>query len=59
LEEAAQGCEESARALWRAEGAEKDALGEIFPQDSDWGEALPAFAEYIASHGVGFQPFSV
>ncbi|MDR3167560.1 MAG: ATP-binding protein [Treponema sp.] len=56
LEEAARDCEETARALWLAEGAGGSgnfARAQVFPQDSDWGEALPHLGDYIAAHGAG------
>ncbi|MDR2028624.1 MAG: ATP-binding protein [Treponema sp.] len=56
LEEAALDCEKTARALWMAEGAESPgnfAWATIFPRDADWGEALPALGDYLASHGSG------
>jgi hypothetical protein len=51
LEELARGCEETARALWRGVAAGNSAPAEIFPEGSDWAEALPVLAEYIAAHG--------
>ncbi|MDR2629466.1 MAG: ATP-binding protein [Spirochaetaceae bacterium] len=55
LEEAAEDGEKIARALWLAEGAGCSGIDPsvIFPPDADWGEALPALEDYIASHGAG------
>ncbi|MDR1108707.1 MAG: ATP-binding protein, partial [Spirochaetaceae bacterium] len=54
LADAARECEAAARALWRNEGAVlHGASTEIFPEDSDWGEALPQLGEYIAAHRGG------
>ncbi|MDR3167049.1 MAG: ATP-binding protein [Treponema sp.] len=56
LEEAARDCEKTARALWLAEGAGDSgnfAGAQVFPQDSDWEEALPHLGDYIAAHGAG------
>jgi hypothetical protein len=52
LVDAARECEAAARALWQTEGAVvHGAFTEIFPEDSDWGEALPKLGEYIAARG--------
>ncbi|MDR0589188.1 MAG: ATP-binding protein, partial [Spirochaetaceae bacterium] len=56
LEDAARDCEKTARVLWmtgEAENSGKFDGVKIFPPDSDWGEALPALGDYIASHGAG------
>jgi predicted AAA+ superfamily ATPase len=55
LEDAARDGEKTARALWLAEGAEDSGAfpRTIFPPDADWGEALPALGDHIASRGAG------
>jgi predicted AAA+ superfamily ATPase len=58
LAEAAKNIEAEARMLWTGESAShandpNDPAGAIFPPGTDWSEALPRFAAYIAAHGAG------
>jgi predicted AAA+ superfamily ATPase len=54
----AQNIEEESRVLWAAEGRQSlieisEPLGRLFPKNSNWGAALPAFTGYLRSSGAG------
>ncbi|MDR0877687.1 MAG: ATP-binding protein [Treponema sp.] len=53
LENAAQNIEAEARAFWAAEGKAASVTPELFPRNENWSAALPAFIEYIRTHGAG------
>ncbi|MDR1956315.1 MAG: ATP-binding protein [Treponema sp.] len=51
---AAQAIEEEARILWATEGKGSGSiLDTLFPENTDWGASLTAFAEYIRRVGAG------
>jgi predicted AAA+ superfamily ATPase len=58
----AENIEEESRVLWAADGKKAKAGGaaeilDIFPENSNWGLALPAFTGYIKKRGAGLLGF--